>query len=62
MHSQLCNAGNRLGLGLWCLMPLSTIFQLLGSISLWSVLSVEESGVNLALIEIRAHNISSDRH
>ena len=34
------------GLGLWCLMPLSTIFQLYKNVSWQSVLLVEETAVH----------------
>ena len=49
----------------WCLMPLSTIFQLYrgGDRSVanyWQTLS--HNVVHLALIEIQTHNISGDRH
>ena len=42
LYTPLSVLGDICGFGLWCLMPLSTIFQLY---ILWSVLLVEETGV-----------------
>ena len=42
LYTPLSVFGDICGFGLWCLMPLSTIFQLY---ILWSVLLVEETGV-----------------
>ena len=66
-----------LALAVWCLMPLSTIFQLYrGGQFYWKPEDPEKTTdpsqvtdktlshnvVHLALIEIRTHNISGDRH
>ena len=51
----------RFGLVLWCLTPLSTIFQLYRpAASHWQTLS--HNVVHLSLSGIRTHNISGDRH
>ena len=64
---------NRLGLGLWCLTPLSTIFQLYrfngggnrSSQTLGKSLKTYLKNVfrvHLAMSGIRTHNFNSDRH
>jgi hypothetical protein len=47
------------GLELWCFMQISTVFQLYrgGQFYWW-----RKSGVHLAIIGIRTHNFSGDRH
>ena len=42
LYTPLSVLGDIFGFGLWCLMPLSTIFQLY---IMWAVLLVEETGV-----------------
>jgi hypothetical protein len=67
-----------MGVWLLCLMPLSTIFQLYQAVSFIGggnrgpeenhrsvgshLQTLSHYVVNLALIEIRTHNISDDRH
>ena len=64
--------GFLIGLGLWCLMPLSTIFQLYrgGKFYWWRKLEYLRKSKDLPQVTeklyhisgIRTHNVSGDRH
>jgi len=52
------------GLWLWCLTPLSTIFQLYrdGQYSWWRKPEYTEKTTYLHLSEVRTHSVSGDMH